>query len=290
MAQILAMSRALGTIPAAAGIGLRAEHYRAVLEISPAVGWFEVHSENYFGMGGAPLRYLAAVRADYPVSLHGVGLSLGSTDPLDERHLLRLKNLIDRIEPALVSEHLAWSSSGGHYLNDLAPLPYTEEALDHVVEHVDRAQDVLDRRLLIENPSSYLEYRHSTLPEWEFLAEAARRSGAGILLDVNNVYVSCRNHGWDPSRYLGSIPGELVGEFHLAGHTRKRFADGDILIDTHDQPVCEAVWDLYAEALALFGPRPTLIERDANLPPLAKLLDEAGRAQRLLEMRHALAA
>lgn len=275
--------RASQTIPASAGIGLRACHYREVVETRPGVGWFEVHSENYFGEGGAPLRYLERVRADYPVSLHGVGMSLGSADPLDSVHLERLGRLIGRIEPGLVSEHLSWSSRGGRYLNDLLPLPYTEEALDHMVQRVSQVQERQGRRILVENPSSYLEFEHSTLPEWDFLAETARRSGCGILLDVNNVYVSCRNHGWNPERYLTGIPGSAVGEIHLAGHSLNRFAGGEILIDTHDRPVCEAVWTLYAEALRRFGPKPTLIEWDANLPPFAELLDEAARAQVLLE-------
>lgn len=287
----MARPRVQETIPASAGIGLRAEHYHAVTDTRPEVGWFEVHSENYFGAGGAPLQVLEAVRADYPVSLHGVGMSLGSVDPLDPRHLARLKALIERIQPALVSEHLSWGSFGGRHHNDLLPLPYTEEALDHFVERVSQAQECVGRRLLIENPSSYLEYAHSTLPEWEFLAEAARRSGAGILLDVNNVYVSCQNHGWQPRDYLRGIPGGLVEELHLAGHARKRFEDGEILIDTHDQPVCPEVWALYAETLAVFGPKPTLIERDARLPPLSELLAEARAAQHLLEeARHAFAA
>lgn len=287
----LSMPSAQSAIPAAAGIGLRAEHYREAAEAAPAVGWLEVHSENYFGAGGTPLAMLEKFRADYPISLHGVGLSLGSVDPLDARHLARLKRLIERIEPGLVSEHLSWGSFGGRFHNDLLPLPYTEEALDHVAARLVRVQECLGQRLLIENPSSYLEYAHSTLPEWEFLAEAARRSAAGILLDVNNVYVSCQNHGWDARHYLRGIPGGLVEELHLAGHTRQRLPDGEILIDTHDQPVCPAVWALYAETLAAFGPKPSLIEWDAKLPPLAELVAEAARAQRLLEEAgHAVAA
>ncbi|BBL77266.1 DUF692 domain-containing protein [Methylomagnum ishizawai] len=285
------LCRAQGAIPAVAGIGLRADHYREAAEAAPAVGWLEVHSENYFGAGGTPLATLEKFRADYPISLHGVGMSLGSSDPLDSRHLARLKGLIERIEPGLVSEHLSWGSFGGRFHNDLLPLPYTEAALDHVVARLVQAQECLGRRLLIENPSSYLEYAHSTLPEWEFLTEAARRSGAGILLDVNNVYVSCQNHGWDARQYLRGISGGLVEELHLAGHTRQRFPDGEILIDTHDQPVCPAVWALYAGALAAFGPKPSLIEWDAKLPPLAELVAEAARAQRLLEEAdHAVAA
>lgn len=290
MPLLMSRLRDSATIPASAGIGLRSPHYRDVLEQRPAVGWFEAHSENYFGAGGAPLGYLDAIRRDYPVSLHGVGLSLGSVDPLDERHLARLEALVRRVQPGLVSEHLSWSSAGGVYLNDLAPLPYTQEALDHFCQRVDAVQARLKRPLLIENPSSYLQYRHSTLSEPEFLGEVARRTGAGLLLDINNVYVSCRNHGWDAGAYLEAIPDERVAEFHLAGHTRKAFAEGEILIDTHDQPVCPAVWALFEQALRRIGPRPTLIERDAAIPPLAELVNEARHAQRLMENGHADAA
>jgi uncharacterized protein len=276
--------------PTTVGVGLRAPHYQDVLTTHPAVGWFEVHSENYFGAGGPPQRYLEQVRADYPLSLHGVGLSFGSTDPLDARHLGRLKELVARYEPALVSDHLSWSSVGGRYLNDLLPLPYTDEALAHVVGRVRAAQDFLGHRLLIENPSTYLQYRHSTIPEWEFLAEVARAADCDILLDVNNVYVSACNHGFDPAVYLGAMPAERVKEIHLAGHTRKRFPEGEILIDTHNAPVAEPVWALYRETLARLGPRPTLIEWDTDLPPFAVLLDEAARAREQLEALDAVAA
>jgi uncharacterized protein (UPF0276 family) len=277
-------------IPASAGIGLRSAHYREVVDGHPPVSWFEVHSENYFGRGGAPIFYLEKVRADYLVSLHGVGLSLGSTDPLDVVHLKRLKALIERIEPGLVSEHLSWGSYAGKYLNDLIPLPCTEEALAHVVERIQQVQDFLGRRILIENPSSYLEYRSSVIPESTFLVEAARRSGCGILLDVNNVYVSCCNHGWDACGYLRAIPARLVDELHLAGHTLNRFAGGEILIDTHNKPVCAAVWRLYRYALQRLGPRPTLIEWDADLPSLHTLVAEAEKAEALMEAVHERAA
>ncbi|MFH0341997.1 MAG: DUF692 domain-containing protein [Chromatiales bacterium] len=277
-------------IPASAGIGLRADHYREVLETRPAVGWFEVHSENYFGAGGLPLHYLEQVRAEYPISLHGVGLSLGSADPLNPEHLRRLKNLVDRFAPGLVSEHLCWSSIGGRYLNDLVPLPYTEEALGHMVARVSEVQETLNRHILIENISSYLEFSASSIPEWEFLREVAQRSGCGILLDVNNIYVSARNHGFDPRQYLRSIPGGLVEEIHLAGFTVNRFEGGEILIDTHNHPVAEEVWGLYALAIERFGPKPALIEWDADLPPLGVLLAEAGKADRIQEMHYALAA
>lgn len=281
---------ASATIPASAGIGLRSAHHRAVIETCPPVGWFEVHSENYLGQGGAPLFYLEQVRAAYPVSLHGVGLSLGGTDPLDYALLTRLKALVVRVQPALVSEHLSWSRCGGVYFNDLLPLPYTEEALQHLTARIREVQDFLDRRILLENPSSYLEYAHSTVPEQEFLAEAARQSGCGILLDVNNLYVSCCNHAWDPVDYLDAIPGGQVGEIHLAGHTVNHFDGGEMLIDTHDRPVCETVWRLYAYALQRWGPRPTLLEWDRDLPPLQALLHEARKADRLLEACDAWAA
>jgi uncharacterized protein (UPF0276 family) len=280
-----------GLIPARAGIGLRADHYDVVLKTRPPVGWLEVHSENYFGAGGKPLDILERVRADYPLSLHGVGLSMGSTDPLDHRHLTALKNLIRRFEPALVSEHLSWGSVDGRHFNDLLPLPYTEEALDHFSERVIAVQDFLGRQILIENPSSYLHYVESVIPEWEFLVEVARRSGCGVLLDVNNIYVSARNHGFDASAYLRAIPLALVQEIHLAGFVVNRFDDGEILIDTHSQPVCPAVWALYRQTVQRFGPVPTLIEWDTDLPTLATLVAEAQQADAIvLEERHAEAA
>ncbi len=279
-----------GPVPARAGIGLRAEHYDAVLEDRPPVGWLEVHSENYFGAGGKPQDYLERIRAHYPLSLHGVGLSIGSTDPLDRRHLAKLKDLMRRFEPALVSEHLSWSSVGGRYLNDLLPLPYTEEALYHMIARVAQVQDALGRPILIENPSSYLQYVESAIPEWEFLAELAQRSDCGVLLDVNNIYVSARNHGFDASAYLRAIPRHLVREIHLAGFTVNRFDGGEILVDTHDRPVWPAVWALYRQAVQRFGQIPTLIEWDTDLPELAVLVDEARRADAILEERHARAA
>jgi uncharacterized protein (UPF0276 family) len=271
-----------------------------LLEGEPDVGFLEVHSENYFGAGGAPHHYLERARARYPLSLHGVGLSLGSADPLDRRHLANLKRLIERYEPALVSDHLCWSSVDGRYLNDLLPLPYTEETLAHFARRVDEAQEYLGCELLIENPSSYLQFRESTIPEWEFLAEVARRSGCGILLDINNVYVSACNHrfadgtearaavqgstgcGFDADHYLAAMPRASVREFHLAGHTVKHLPEGDILIDTHNAPVHDAVWKLYGQAVERFGQVPTLIEWDTDLPELAVLVDEAHKAGRIL--------
>ena len=279
-----------GLVPARAGIGLRAAHYQDVLEQRPATGWFEVHSENYFGGGGKPLHYLEKIRADYPMSLHGVGLSLGSTDPLNFGHLAQLKKLVHRVEPGFVSEHLSWSSVDWRYFNDLLPLPYTVESLLHVSERIAQVQDYLDRQILVENISSYLQYEESTLPEAEFLAELARRSGCGILLDINNIYVSACNHGFDAEAYLANIPRERVQEMHLAGFTRKLFADGEILIDTHNRPVAPDVWRLYASAVRRFGRVPTLIEWDSDLPALEVLLEEANKADTILEDTHAFAA
>jgi uncharacterized protein (UPF0276 family) len=282
--------QAAGTIPARAGIGLRAAHYAEVLEGRPGVGWLEVHSENYFGGGGRPLDYLERIRAHYPISLHGVGLSLGSTDPLHPAHLGKLKALVQRIEPGFVSDHLSWGSVDGRYFNDLLPLPYTEEALRHFCWRVIDAQEFLGRRILIENPSTYLQFAESIIPEPEFLREVARITGCGILLDVNNIHVSAFNHGFDAARYLDEIPPRCVGELHLAGHTRVGDGRDALLIDTHSAPVSDPVWSLYERALQRFGPVPTLIEWDAELPPLATLVAEAGRAQALMEPPHARAA
>lgn len=281
------MPRIEATIPARAGIGLRTPHYREMIESRPAAaGWLEVHSENYFGAGGQPHAFLERLRADYPLSLHGVGLGLGSAGELDTLHLARLKTLVDRYAPGLVSEHLCWSAVPGRHLNDLLPLPYTEEALAHVVERIARTQDYLGRRILVENISSYLRFRHSTIPEWEFVAQVARRAGCGILLDVNNIYVSAVNHGFDARTYFDAIPADLVEEIHLAGYDES----GACLIDTHGRSVSEPVWALYQATIDRLGPRPTLIEWDTDIPALSVLLDEAGKAQRILDSRHALAA
>jgi uncharacterized protein (UPF0276 family) len=261
-----------------------------VLIIRPNVGWFEVHSENYFGKGGAPLYYLDKIREDYPVSLHGVGMSLGSVDGLDVQHLAELKGLIERIRPGLVSEHLSWSSFGGDYLNDLAPLPYTDEILYHLIGRISQVQDYLGRQVLVENPSSYLEYEYSTYREYEFLNELSQRSGCGILLDVNNVYVSCRNHGWDAYEYLQGISPDRVCEFHLAGHTVNLVSGQEILIDTHNRPVSAEVWELYQTALQHLGNKPTLIEWDMDIPSLQTLVDEAHQADSLLEASYERAA
>jgi len=261
-------------VPAQAGIGLRSAHHAEFLDRRPPIPWVEVHSENFFADGGRQLQVFDAVRRDYGLSLHGVGLSLGGPDPLDPEHLRRLKRLVHRAEPALVSEHVCWSSADGIYLNDLLPLPYTEAALRHTAARVAAVQDHLGRQILVENVSSYLQFEGAEMTEWDFLVQLARRAGCRILLDVNNIYVSAVNHGFTAGDYLRAIPAELVGEIHLAGHT---VAD-DILIDTHSAPVADAVWALYREALRLLGPVPTLIEWDAELPALDRLLAEAATA------------
>jgi uncharacterized protein len=264
------------------GIGLRAPHVAEMLATRPAIGWLEVHAENYMGEG-APLAALERLRADYPLSVHGVGLSLGSAAALDNRHLLRLQRLITRLKPTFVSEHLSWSIAGGIYLNHLLPLPYTEETLEIVAQHVMHTQEVLQCRLLIENPSSYLRFAHSTIPEPEFLEELVRRTGCGLLCDVNNIYVSCCNLGGDPVAYLDALPARAVGEIHLAGYAVND-ADGQaILIDDHGAPVSDAVWALYGHVLAHFGPVPTLIEWDTNIPELAILCTEAHTAERCMQ-------
>lgn len=261
-----------------AGIGLRAPHYRELAERKPALAFLEVHSENFFGGGGAPLATLERFRSEYAISLHGVGLSLGSADALDPEHLGKLARLVDRIEPALVSEHLSWSSIGGRFANDLLPLPRTRESIGHVVGRVQAVQERLGRSILIENVSSYLEFEDSTMPEWEFVAEVARHAGCGILLDVNNIWVNAANHGFDARDYLDAIPAEAVGEIHLAGFEES----GALLIDTHGAPVSADVWSLYGDAIRRFGPRPTLVEWDIAIPPLDTLLGEARKAEAIL--------
>ncbi|MEO8346925.1 MAG: DUF692 domain-containing protein [Betaproteobacteria bacterium] len=284
-----------GPIPAAAGIGLRFPHHQLVAETRPLVAWFEVHTENYMG-GGKPAAYLDAIRCDYPVSLHGVGLSLGSAEGLDDAHLERIRLVVQRFEPGLVSEHLAWNVVDGTYLADLLPLPMTEEALDVVCRNVDSTQTHLKRKILVENPSSYLRFQHSSIPEWEFLAAVAARTGCGILCDVNNIYVSACNHDWDASAYLDALPIEAIGEIHLAGHAERR-VDGErvLRIDDHGSRVAPEVWKLYAEALQRFGAVPTLIEWDTDIPAFDVLQDEAAQAQSHLERfqageAHAIAA
>jgi uncharacterized protein len=283
-------------VPARGGVGLKAEHYRTIVETLPDVGFFEVHAENYMGAGGPPHRYLSAIRERYPLSLHGVGLSIGADRPLDKDHLERLDRLIQRYRPGLFSEHLAWSSHDAGFLNDLLPVPYTMETLVRVVEHIDQVQNALGRQMLLENPSTYLAFAESTYSEIDFIAEAVRRTGCGLLLDVNNVYVASTNQQWDPIAYIDAYPLAHVQEIHLAGYTREADDKGrPLLIDTHNRPVDEIVWDLYAHAVALIGPVPTLIEWDADVPAWPTLAAEAERAEAIMlatkseAVRHAAA-
>lgn len=279
-----------GPIPAAAGIGLRGPHHSQVLADLPSIAWLEVHSENFFAPDSIAANALERIRANYPLSLHGVGLSIGSAGPLAQEHLTKLGQLVDRLDPCLVSEHLCWGAVGGYHLNDLLPLPYTDEALDHMAERINEVQDFLGRQILIENVSSYMEFNDSTIPEWEFLAAVAERSGCGILLDINNIYVSASNHGFRATDYLDAIPVDKVGEMHLAGHSVQVYDDQTVLVDTHDAPVCDDVWALFETALRRFGTRPTLIEWDSDLPALTTLLDEAEKAQQMMNKAHELAA
>ena len=262
----------------AAGVGLRAPHVREVLEHRPAIAWLEIHSENYFSDGGPALAALTRIRTHYPVAMHGVGLSLGSADPLDREHLGKLARLAARIDPAVVSEHLCWSSVDGRHFNDLLPLPYTEEALDHVCSRVQQVQDALRRPILVENVSSYYSFPESTLDECEFVASVARRTGCRLLVDVNNIHVNARNHGIDAYRFVDAIDPGSVAEIHLAGFDDR----GSVVIDTHGAPVSQEVWALYAHAIERFGPVPTLIEWDLDIPALDVLLREAATAQAIL--------
>jgi uncharacterized protein (UPF0276 family) len=272
------------TACAFAGIGLRLPHIAEIAVLRPRIGFLEVHAENFMSETAA-LNRLLELRRDYPISLHGVALSLGSAEALDRSHLNRFKALIDRVEPTLISEHLAWSAVGGAYLNDLLPLPYTEGSLELFCRHVDEAQERLGRRLLIENPAFYLRYSDSTIPELEFIAEVVARTDCGILCDVNNIYINASNFGLDPIAYLEALPRVAIGEIHLAGHHVAEQVD--ILIDDHGSRVASKVWDIYAAALRRFGPTPTLVEWDTNLPPLDVLLSEARHADEVAHMhRH----
>lgn len=273
------MSRLTPATIRGAGIGLRSCHYRDILDTRPSIPWFEVLTDNYLGAGGLPLQQLERVRADYPLVLHGVGMSLGSADALDLGYLARLKQLIERIEPAWVSEHLAWSSVDGQHLHELLPLPCTHEALDHFANRLNQAQEILGRRLLIENPSSYLCFTHSEMSEPELLSALVARTGCGLLLDVNNAYVSAVNHGWDASDYLRALPAAHIREIHLAGYEEH----AGYLFDTHGYRVHDPVWALYTRAIQHFGPIPTLIEWDTDIPPWQVLAAEAARAQRILD-------
>jgi uncharacterized protein (UPF0276 family) len=262
------------------GLGLRTAHYEEILAGHPGVEWFELLSENYLVPGGKPLHYLDRIRADYPVVMHGVSLSIGSSDPLDQDYLRALKALADRVSPRWISDHLCWTGVGGKNTHDLLPLPYAEEALTQVVSRVHAVQDILGRRILLENVSTYVSYKDSELTEWEFLAEIARRADCLILLDVNNIYVSAYNHGFDADEYLAGIPAERVQQIHVAGHSNC----GDHIIDTHDADVIDPVWELYAKAIARLGPVSTMIERDDHIPPLADLVSELDRAREVAQI------
>jgi len=263
------------------GLGLRTDHYQTIVDRRPHVDWFEVMTENYLVPGGKPLHYLELIRRDYPLVMHGVSLSIGSTDPLDMDYLRQVRALAERIEPEWISDHLCWTGVEQLNLHDLLPLPYTEEAVAHVAERVRRVQDFLGRRILLENVSSYVSFPQSSMPEWEFLTAVADQADCLILLDINNVYVSGHNHGFDPDSYVESIDPRRVWQFHLAGHSRQ----GAYLIDTHDAPVIDPVWELYARAVQRFGRVSTMIERDDHIPPLAELIDELGQARGIAEYR-----
>lgn len=268
------------------GIGLRAPHYAEFIDKQPKVAWIEVHSENYFAEGGIPLHTLEIARQQYPISLHGVGLSLGSTDDLNWHHLKQLRDLILRINPCLVSDHLSWSSINGQYLHDLLPLPYTQESLEHLISRVGQIQDYLNRQILIENISSYIQFDSSDIPEPEFLNTLAERSGCGLLLDINNLYVNATNFSYHPQKYLAAITSKYVQEIHLAGFTTSIIQDKEILIDTHNRPIVPAVWELYRQAIQILGRKPTIIEWDSDLPSLDTLFLEAFRAETILKETH----
>jgi uncharacterized protein (UPF0276 family) len=264
------------------GLGLRPQHYLEILDGPTTQGpgrvdWFEAISENYMGPGGKPLHYVERIRADYPLVMHGVSLSIGASDPLNIEYLDALKALAGRLQPMWLSDHLCWTGAHGRNMHDLLPLPYTEEALTHVATRVERVQEHLGRELVLENVSSYVEFAHSTMSEWEFIAELTRRTGCGMLLDANNIYVSAFNHGFDAQDFLAGIPVDRVRQIHLAGHSNL----GTHIIDTHDAPVVDPVWQLYADALRRFGPVPTMIERDDNIPPFAELVSELDTARGL---------
>lgn len=271
------------TLPARAGVGLKAEHYQQILADQPPMGWFEIHPENYMGAGGPPHKYLSKIRELYPLSVHGVGLSIGGAQPLDKQHLARLKTVIDRYQPQSFSEHLAWSSHQGRYFNDLLAAPYTPETMQVVCDHIDEIQTTLGRTMLLENPATYIAFEDSTIDEIDFLASIARTTGCGLLLDVNNVFVSCTNHHQDPQSYIERFPHQYVGEIHLAGHGHDTDDAGDkILIDAHDREVCHEVWGLYEQSLQQLGAVPTLIEWDNDIPAWDILFDEAQKAETLL--------
>lgn len=276
-------------LPPRAGLGFKPQHFAAIRTDPCPPAFFEIHAENYMGAGGLPHAQLTALRADHAISIHGVGLSIGGTGSLDDAHLARLRALCDRYDPESFSEHLAWSSHGVEYLNDLLPLPYTQKTLDRICDHVDQVQEVLDRRMLLENPATYVLFEQSSIPETEFLAAIARRTGCGLLLDVNNVFVSCTNHRQDPRAYLANFPMQAVGEIHLGGHAAEDLPSGPLLIDSHGAAVADPVWTLYAEVIARAGPLPTLVEWDNDLPDWPVLQSEVARADAILtrQVQHA---
>jgi uncharacterized protein (UPF0276 family) len=268
--------------PGRTGVGLRGVHHADWLEGRPACGWLEAHAENYFADGGPLPALLDDLHRDYPLSLHGVGLGLAATDPLDEAHLDRLTSLIRRHEPQVVSEHLCWGAAAGVHFNDLLPIPFTEESLAHVCNRIDALQEALRRTVLIEHLASYVTFDESNIDEAQFLSELVRRTGCGLLLDLNNLYVNACNHGIDAQAFLRALPATAIGEIHLAGHTRSSIDGANVLIDTHGTAVCEAVWQLYRDSIEIFGSRPTLIEWDTDIPPLDTLLAEAARADAII--------
>jgi uncharacterized protein (UPF0276 family) len=273
-------------VPASAGIGLRSLHYQQVIDTKPDIAWLEVHSENFFADGGMAMFVLEKVQENYPLSLHGVGLSLGSAK-LDTTHLAKVKRLVDRCNPCLVSEHISWSEVGGVFLNDLLPMPYTKESLQTIISNIGQMQDYLQRQILVENPSTYLEFIHADMSEYEFINEVIKQSGCGLLLDINNIYVSGCNNNFDPvsyiNNYINNININSVQEIHLAGYGEKKIADKTILIDTHGDRVSPMVWDLYKLAIERFGKIPTLIEWDTNVPELEVLMAEAAKAQAIMD-------
>lgn len=280
---MLDAQRDIPRLPALPGVGYKPQHFDALRAAPGPVGWLEIHAENYMGDGGRPLAQLRALRADFPISVHGVGLSIGGAGPLDRDHLARLKHLVDWLEPASFSEHLAWSTHDGAFLNDLLPLPYTDATLTRVADHIDEVQSTLGRRMLLENPSSYLAFAESTWDETEFLAELARRTGCGLLLDVNNVFISATNLGYTPDAYLDTYPFQAVGEIHVGGHDEDTDDAGrPLLIDSHGRETVDPVWDLLGRALARTGPAPVLVEWDTDVPDWPVLRAEAERAAALL--------
>lgn len=268
------------------GLGLRTVHYQHVLEHKPDVDWFEVHSENFMVAGGKPKYYLHAIREHYPIVLHGVSMSIGSTDPLDFDYLKKLKTLVAEVQPEWISDHFCWTAVGDINSHDLLPMPYNEEAIDHLVDRISQVQDFMGRQILFENVSSYLTYKNSEMEEWEFISEIVKRADCKMLLDINNIYVSSRNHGFSPQEFLNNIDPNCVQQFHLAGHEDC----GDYVIDTHDHDVPDPVWDLYADALKRFGPVSAMIERDDNIPEFSELMAEMNHAKEIAQTVHPQAA